>query len=179
MSATILPFKRPSADVVKAKKAEIAKRYRKRKKRKLASATQFTAIRIAELNRVLTSRYGEQVPNDATGRKAIAIVAHHLVRLDGHPKMRLSNWASLHARWLTIDRIESILCEAVNRPRKWKADTLAHEIGLTMEERQRLRITTIGAVDCNKDERKARRKELKRQRDRARYHAKKNQFRPP
>lgn len=54
-------------------------------------------------------------------------------------------------------------------PVRYSADRLAWRLGVTMNERMALRLTTIGAIDCNKAERLELRREKRRARDRARW----------
>ncbi len=169
--ADVLQFKRPSPGVIKAKKAEVAKRYRWH--RKHATKPQLTAIRLAELNRICAARYGDCIPHNDIGRKLALIAAHHLAHLAGHPQRLLMRWASLRAPWLTIASVNAILAEVATNPKTWKADTLAKMLDLTMDERQALRITTIGAIDCSKSQREARRRQQKKLRERTRRAAKK------
>ncbi len=164
---------RPAPSVVKARLAEIKRRYR-RKRRRHSSRTQFAAIRISELNRVIRARYGHfmepraELPNDETGRAIVVIVAHHLVRLAGTPQARLLNWARDWAPWLSVVQIDAVLHEVIDSPQTWKADTLAWRLRLTDTERSALRIGTIGAIDCNKHQREARRRKNTRLRERER-----------
>lgn len=148
---------RPTQAVIDAKKAEIARRYRR--KRAKASRAQLSAIRIKELNRLFTARYGEILPNNEAGRQAIEIIAHHLVCLPGLPQKRLHDWATLHAPWMTVADVQTILAKVVTQPRTWKADSLAWLLKLNYADRQALKITTIGAIDCNASQRAAKRRQ--------------------
>lgn len=146
---------RPSPEVVEAKKREIAKRYRRRRKR---STFQMSAIRIAELNRLFEARHGIELPNDETGRQCVMIAAHHLILLAGLPQDRLMRWAYDRAPWLTVAEIEQILADVAAHPKTWRADSLAWLLKLTYADRQTLGIKTIGAIDCNKTQRAAKRR---------------------
>ena len=61
-----------------------------------------------------------------------------------------------------------LIANAMGRPIHWSADKLAWTIGLRDEQRTKLKITTIGAIDCNKDQRQARRNARKAERERSR-----------
>lgn len=152
--------KRPSPEVLKSRLHEIAKRYRKRKNRRKRTVTapQLTSIRIAELNRLIQSRHGAQVTNDAAGRKLVLVVAHHLVRLAGHPQEKLMAWTSERAPWLTVGAVNTILATIATNPCKWRADGLAWHLGVTYAERTELGLTTIGATDYTTAQRKTRRR---------------------
>lgn len=160
---------RPSPEVVKAKRAEIARRYRR--KFRHSSRSQFAAIRVAELNRLFTARYGEFLPDDERGREALEIVAHHLIQLAGHPQERFANWAGDHCPWLTIVEGRRLLAQIAVTPRSWKADSLAWRLKLTYADRQTLKITTIGAIDCSQKQRFALRNKAKALREKARRKA--------
>lgn len=138
-----------------------------------------SAIRIAELNRLYRARYGEQLPDTPEGRDAILIAANHLMLLPGVPQKRLMDWCSTRAPWLTIREIEDILSTVAIRPQTWKADSLAWRLKLTYADREALLITTIGAIDCNKRQREARRKLKGKLRDRTRRAAQKEAARAP
>jgi len=165
---------RPSPATVKAKRKEIARRYAKRRAK--ATKPQFAAIRIAELNRLYRSRYGRigeaicELPNDETGRSLVVIVAHHLIRLAGEPRRRLTDWGREFAPWMTIADVDDVLAAVTRSPLSWKADTLAWRLRLSFAERQALGIGTIGATDMNKAQRAERRRQsrIKRNRERRR-----------
>lgn len=148
--------KRPSPEVLKAKLAEIHGRYRRASNKR--TKAQMSSLRIAELNRLFKARHGEQLPDTTEGRQMVAIAAQHLVQLSGAPQKRLMDWCSIRAPWLTVAEIEATLAQVATHPRSWKADSLAWLLKLTYADRQALKITTIGAIDCNKAQRAALRK---------------------
>ena len=149
---------RPAPAVIKAKLAEIKRRYSRRHRHHRRTKAQMSTLRISELNRLFAARYGEQLPDNPEGRRMVTIAAHHLVHLVGSPQKRLMDWCSLRAPWMTVADIESILTEVVTHPRSWKADSLAWLLKLTYADRQALKIGTIGAIDCNRTQRAALRK---------------------
>ena len=153
---------RPAVAIVEAKKREIARRYRRR--RKHATKPQFAAIRITELNRLFTARYGEILPDNELGRDALFIVAHHLIHLAGIPHKRIGDWAQQYCPWLTMREFQTLLGDVAQRPIVWKADSLAWRLRLNYADRQTLKITTIGAIDCNANQRAAKRRLKQRQR---------------
>ena len=166
-------MQRPAPQVVKAKLAEVKRRYRWH--RKHASKPQIAAIRVAELNRLFAARYGGPLPNDDTGRECLMIVAHHLMQLAGQPQQRLMNWAKERCPWLDIAGFNAVLADAAVSPKTWKADSLAWRLRLTFADRQALKIATIGAIDCSKAQRETRRRRLKKERERKRRKAKRHQ----
>ena len=149
--------------------AEIARRY----KSKLAQKPRVSIItlRIRELDRLFTARYGHTLPNDDAGRDDIVLMAHHLVRCTGEPARRVRNWVELRAPWMTSDVAAEIIRSVMANPLNWGADTLAQRLGVTEAERRRLLIRTIGAIDMTKEERKKARRLRQRQRDNARRRA--------
>jgi len=66
-------------------------------------------------------------------------------------------------RDLTEAEAKTIIDEARATPRQMESDALARWLGLTYGVREKLGITTIGAIDVSKSERKALRKERNRQ----------------
>lgn len=126
------------------------------------------ALRVAELNREFTDRYGGEIlPSDDAGSEDVAIMLHHLARRPD-PARRMGEWLDRRAPWLVGGEREALVEHVLANPFRFKADTLAAKIGLTAERRALLRITTIGAIDCNKEERAERRRQAKVERERVR-----------
>lgn len=126
------------------------------------------ALRLAELNRVLTDRHGGEVlADDDAGRDDVELVAHHLGQTQD-PARRIASWIGLRAPWMREPEAETIIAHVIAKPIRWRADTLAKRLNLTDAERGRLRIKTIGAVDLDREQRAARRRDRKRDRDRDR-----------
>lgn len=155
-------------DQIAAKRREVADRY----KRKRRTRPQLVGLRVKDLNRLLTARYGEVLPNDDAGMDDATIVAHHLAQyVDGNPVRRIKSWVSLRAPWMTIGDLDALIAEAITRPKRWRADKLAWRLRLTAAERKTLRITTIGAIDAPKSQREHDRLERERQRKQAKRRA--------
>jgi hypothetical protein len=127
------------------------------------------AIRLAELTRWLDDTHGAGTELEP-GPDAVAIArifAHHLGGLPDAPR-RIVSWLGDRAPWIKgIDR-ERLVSEVTQCPLKWSADKLAWKIRLTDAKRTELKITTIGAIDCNADQRKARDKARRAERERNR-----------
>lgn len=133
------------------------------------------AIRIAELLRWLHDRYGAGAELEPCGQaETIArIFVHHFVVLaDGNRKA--ADWLDTYCPWISRRDREHMITEANHCPIKWTADKLAWKIDLRDEKRTELKITTIGATDCNRDQRAKRRNALKAERERNRRAAKRN-----
>jgi hypothetical protein len=127
------------------------------------------ALRIAELNRLLTARHGGEVlADDDAGRDDVELVAHHLARCDVDPARRIASWIQLRAPWMPVGEREQLITRVLAKPLRWRADSLARRLNLTEAERRRLRTWTIGAVDFDRDQRRQARAARKRERDRKR-----------
>jgi hypothetical protein len=155
---------RPTPQRIAALKIEIAKRYKHQSK--VGKRTRsMAAIRISELTRWLdhvvgtgtgTGTGAELEPSEWSAGIA-RIFVHHLVTLsDGNRKA--ADWMATYSPWIERRDREQMISEANHCPIKWSADKLAWKIRLTDAKRTELKITTIGAIDCNQDQRKARRK---------------------
>jgi hypothetical protein len=155
------------ASRTEARHREIARRYRAKSRHRFSMA----ALRIAELRRLFAHRYNGTLPDDDAGRADAVIMAHHLARRPGDQRRRIVSWCETWAPWLQGDTLDQLIADVIDKPRRWKADTLAERLNLTDVERRRLRITTIGASDRSKADRMADRKARKREAERARRRA--------
>lgn len=165
---------RPSPEQIAARKFEIAKRYNR--KAKVGKRTRsMAAIRLAELTRWLDDTYGAGLELYAGERGYLIarIFAHHLGALPDAPR-RITVWCSTYAPWISPRDLERLISEVLDCQIKWSADKLAWKLRLTDEQRTRLKIRTIGAMDCNREQREARRKAKRAERDAKRYQAKRN-----
>ena len=106
----------------------------------------------------------KQLPDDDAGRADLRLMADHIAQIDAR---LIRTWA---ATWMpTIPPAElDALIVSVGAGRHWKADALARELGLDDATRDRLRIRTIGAIDCGKAKRMTRRRRKRIAADRAR-----------
>lgn len=149
---------RPTPQRLAALQFEIARRYKHQSK--VGKRTRsMTAIRLSELTRWLDDVVGagaELEPSEWSAGIA-RIFVHHLVTLsDGNRKA--ADWMATYSPWIGRRDRESMITEANHCPLKWSADKLAWKLRLNDATRTRLKITTIGAIDCNRDQRQARRK---------------------
>ena len=154
---------------IEARRAEIARRYKAKKR---ARPVSMAALRVAELRRLFESRYGDTLPDDDAGRDEVFVMVNHLARRAGDQRMRIASWCEMRAPWMRGDELEEMIAKALTNPLRWRADALAGRLNLTLAERTRLRITTIGATDRTKTERAADRRERKRLAEQARRRAK-------
>lgn len=129
-------------------------RAEERKRRGWKRPVGIAALRVAELNREFTDRYGGMVlPNDDAGRDDVIIMLHHLARRRNDPA-DLHQWIADRAPWLSGEERGEIVARVLENPLRYRADTLAARIGLTAERRTRLKIRTIGAIDQTAEQRK-------------------------
>lgn len=165
-------FRRPPLELVKARQWEIRRRYENHAK--VGKRTRsMAAIRISELQRWLGDVVGAGAELEPCGwSEGIArIMVHHFVVLaDGN--RRASDWLAAYCPWIETRDREYMITEANHCPLKWSADKLAWKIRLTDAKRTELKITTIGAIDCSREQRAARRKQRNAERNRNRRAAK-------
>jgi hypothetical protein len=124
----------------------------RRRHRKKGSRPSIATLRAAELSHLFFTRYrGTILPDDDAGRSDVVIMINHLIMLaDG--RQRVLDWCRRCAPWF-FDQAERLLDELIKRPRKYCADPLAYLLNLASEERDRLKIRTIGAVDLDREQR--------------------------
>jgi hypothetical protein len=138
-----------------ARRAEIAQRYQRDKgeRRPVSRAT----LRIAELRRLFTKRYGLVLTDDDAGRDDAFIMCNHIAMRPDADR-RIPAFLSLWCPWMAQDEARTFTAKIIAKPIRWRADKLAAKLQLTEDERRRHRITTIGAIDLTKEQRKARRR---------------------
>jgi hypothetical protein len=103
------------------------------------------------------------LPDDDAGRDCLYIAACHLWhagRKQG-ADATIAGWAAQWAPWCNRADLANLVERVEADPRKWTADSLAHELGITFAVRQALKLTTIGAIDLDKAGRKQRRNDRK------------------
>lgn len=138
------------ASRIEAQLREVARRYKRKKGR---TRPQLATLRVRDLNKLFTARYGLTLPDDDAGRDDAAIMAQHLASLPGNPAERITNWLELKAPWFTIGETKALIADTITHPQRWRADKLAWRMRLTEADRRALRITTIGAIDASKGQR--------------------------
>lgn len=114
-----------------------------------------------ELERILAYRYGETLPDDDAGRDDLLLAAMHIAATFKNPAEHIPGWVALWAPWLSQAECDDLIARVTAKSFTLLADTMAWRLGLTMAERTMLRITTIGAIDCNKEARLQRRQDQK------------------
>lgn len=154
-----MTISRPTPELIAARKWEIRRRYSR--KGKVGKRTRsMAAIRLAELTRWLEDTQGSGVQLEPSDRSIgiVRIFAHHMGGLPEAPR-RISSWVATYAPWLAHIARERLISEVTSCPLKWSADKLAWKIRLTDDQRTRLKIRTIGAVDVTREQRAERRKQ--------------------
>jgi hypothetical protein len=133
-------------------------------------------LRVCELQRLFLDNYqGQPLADDDSGLQDLWIMANHMA---GHPgneqksRARIVSWCKTWAPWLPADAARALADKAIAKRLKWGADKLGRLLGVTMEQRTRLRIQTIGSFEMTKAERAAAQIEKRRNRDHARRRAK-------
>jgi len=127
------------------------------KPRSRGTPRQIAALRMNDINRLFRARYGHFLPDDDAGRDDIMVAVNHLASLRP-PLKRIDDWLKLWCPWITVRERDKIAAEAILHQEHWTADQLAWRLRLTDADRTALAITTIGAIDCNKKQRRLRRK---------------------
>lgn len=166
--------RRPTPEQIAAKRWEIKRRY-SRKAQVGKRTRSMAAIRLAQLTRWLDDTFGAGVelePSEQSIRIA-KIFVHHMGSLPDTPR-RVQAWIDRYTPWLTLASREVLIAEVMQCPLKWSADKLAWKIGLKDEQRTRLKITTIGAIDCTKEQRAERQRQRRARAERDRRTAKRN-----
>lgn len=128
-----------------------------------ASPQQIVGLRLWDFARLLNHRFGMPLPDNEEARDALEPILHHMAALT-QPARRIAKWLRLWAPWLTLEEMDEITSRGIATARAWKADQLAWRYRLTLEERDMLGISTIGAIDRGKAARTKRRKARDRER---------------
>lgn len=133
------------------------------------------AIRLAELTRWLHDTYGAGVELEPgpEAEKIATIFAHHIAAL-ANPERRIAQWLAFYAPSIPPLEQERLIGNALGKPIHWNADKLAWKLRLTDEQRSRLKIRTIGAIDCNREQRKERDRQRRAEAERKRRAAKRS-----
>jgi hypothetical protein len=105
-------------------------------------------LMFCDFNTLLDHYCGPQLPDDDAGREDVFIGVNLLIVLaDG--KMRAIDWVHRRAPWYDMEELERKIEKWITSPYKFTATTLGKKTGLTLAVRDRLKIKTIRAIDCN------------------------------
>jgi hypothetical protein len=128
----------------------------------------------SEVETIILNRHNGPCDTDDGG--CYAFVAINLLAQANKTAEFLRAWCAHWTPNLPAPEAEQIIAEAIQHPRWFKADTVARMLGVKLEERTALGLTTIGAVDCSRaaraEARKERNKLKQRERDAAERMAK-------
>ncbi|MFI5411315.1 hypothetical protein [Kaistia sp. UC242_56] len=122
--------------------------------------------RLREIERVITARHGQIIPETDDADIYLRAAALAATEQD------LSAWCARWAPWASAALVATVEIETANRNRMLPADAIAHLLMVTMAERDRLGLRTIGACDLPRDGRLKIARARKQQRDRQRQAAK-------
>jgi hypothetical protein len=162
-------FQRPTPDQVERRKREIAKRYARKASRSYTKKPRTdAALRARDLTKLYDDTFSRMfVPETDHGLECARIMAHHLGGLRDAQR-RISDWLATCTPWMPLPERERLISEVSENRLRWTADKLGWKLKLTDATRTRLGITTIGAHDFSKDQRKARRRAKQREYDKLR-----------
>lgn len=136
----------------------LIRKHRRKRRGPAGAGGSVVGIRVAEIGRVFADNYGDALPDDDAGRDDLFVLLNHAAYYtDARPRMRTV--ACAWAPWLPADALDDLIADITARPLRWRADSLAKRLGVTDEQRTRLALRTIGAIDVTADERHERRKE--------------------
>jgi hypothetical protein len=145
---------------------EIAVRYewherRRREALKRLGPPPLRHLRLAELGRIIADRCGRFIPDTPDGLALLEVLVAHSVANEADREKRAEHARGVVRRyvpWMDGARVDALVRTMSRRRRGLpKADDVAKAINLSLADRQRLKIRTIGAVDMTKRQRKARR----------------------
>ena len=120
------------------------------------SKISFADKRIHELKSLMKLRRWYTLPSDETGHLFAQCMLDMFAQKEPDGRRLAENFLEVYAPWMrghvaTIDN-------AFRWRRRWSAEALGNLVGLTAEERRRLRITTIRYVGLTDDDLKEKRK---------------------
>jgi len=116
-------------------------------------------FREPELRRLFRFRYVDRLPADDTGRRAAARMLEAIALSGPDGSVRAENFLVLCCPWMARSERAEITAAAFEAPPYlWSAQLLGDNLGLTWEERDACRITTIRPAGATDDELAERRK---------------------
>jgi hypothetical protein len=137
-------------------------------RRKFQERIAFRRLTARQITRVLRYHYGPTLPDDDAGRDDLALMLGYLSHMP-HGTTKAENFIDLWAPWCALEERQLALRDATLSPSpRLTADQLAARLGVSMVLRNKLALTVIGAIDCDKESRSARRKARKLARDKER-----------
>jgi hypothetical protein len=142
------------------KLAEIERNARRRDRRDARSHSgPPPGVIVGEVRKVLRDFYGT-LPNERESIGTFAILLHCIAGAGGGMK-HMTAAKKEFAPWMKDAPFLRLAKEAIENPKRWKADKLAQRLGVTKENRKRLGLRTIGAMGQTAEERMVERKAKK------------------
>ncbi|RAZ90150.1 hypothetical protein DPM33_15085 [Mesorhizobium hawassense] len=123
-------------------------------------------MRLREVEKLIKARHGGMVPETDDADVYIRAAAFSCTGQD------MRAWCKRWAPWAPADLVTRISAAAAKRRHMMSANGVAGLLMVTMAERTRLKLNTIGACDLTLEERKRLTKERKNERDRLRIEEK-------
>ena len=125
-------------------------------------------LQLREIEAVIRSRHGLIVPDPGQSDDRDTCLAYAIAVASALAGQKLRPWANRWMPWATTDELDDIGRSVSWQDYMLNADGAAHLLFVTLAERNRLGLKTIGACDVTKAERQEVAREAKRQRDRER-----------
>lgn len=147
----------PKTIPTKAARADIARRYNR------WGDKGYVTMLLRQLQAVIACRYGGPCDTD-DGAAYLILSANAIANKPGTTATDITHWREQWTPHVPQDDAENIIQRALAKPRRFRADSAGRLIRLMDEERTKLKITLIGAIDLPKDKRTIRRREKNRQR---------------
>src|SRR5579883_102051 len=119
---------------------------RRKPRRFLPIGNSFSIVRLREVERFLTWRYGCTLHDDDAGRDDLQLLLA-CAKLAGKPVI---DYCRKWAPWMTPSQMGRAITRASVYEATVKADVITTRLGVTYTVRQSLRMRTIGAIDVNK-----------------------------
>ncbi|MBU4529188.1 MAG: hypothetical protein KUA43_18095 [Hoeflea sp.] len=128
--------------------------------------------RVREIEKLIRARHGAMIPNPA-GTDDVDTCLAYVRAVALTPRTQdVKPWCAKWAPWIDAVSLEMIEALGMKRRLMIKADAVAKLLSVTMAERTRLGLRTIGACDMSTADRKKQAKAAKRERDRIRQEQK-------
>jgi hypothetical protein len=140
--------------------AEKPRRYRK------DAAFSKEMARLREIEKLIRERHGQFVPDPGDTDDRDTCLGYIRAAAFSKSGQDMEGWCRRWAPWMRASEILIVEAEAGKRRRMMKADGVAGLLHVTMAERDRLGLKTIGACDLSHEDRIKLVRERKRERDR-------------
>jgi hypothetical protein len=136
-----------TAIAAKAQEVELTYAANRRDKRRNRRKPPIAWLRVAELERIFADRYGAELPDDDAGRDDLWTALQHLA-LGADAARRCRKFITQWAAWMPEHEAEEKMTAAIEKPYRFRAETLGKRLHLTDAERWKLDIKTIQSIDA-------------------------------